>query len=200
MKHIEEILERHPGLNPQKKKMEALVNAICSMHNKGGKLLLCGNGGSASDCEHISGELLKGFLLERKTKEKIDLEDDILSHLQMGISAIPLTSFSSSLTAYSNDEKPELAFAQLVWALGRKEDVFLGISTSGNSQNVVAAAKTAKAMGIITVALTGEKESALSELCDITIKVPEAQTHKIQELHICVYHAICAQCEEILFG
>lgn len=201
MSYICETVKRYPCLKVCEKDMMALTEAICLMYKEGGKALLCGNGGSAADCEHISGELLKGFLLQRKTETgDIPLEDSILSKLQKGIPAIPLSSFSSALTAFSNDEDSSLSFAQLVFALGKKEDVFIGISTSGNSENIVAAAKTAKALGMKTAALTGEKESLLSEICDITVRVPERETYKIQELHLPVYHSICAECEKIIFG
>lgn len=199
--YIDNTVKRYPCLKECEKEMKELVSAICTMHKKGGKLLLCGNGGSAADCEHISGELLKGFLLPRKSDEKqYGAEKEIISKLQKGIPAIPLTSFTSSLTAFANDENSDLSFAQLVFALGKKEDVFLGMSTSGNSKNVVAAAKTAKVLGIKTAALTGAQGGELSEICDISIKVPENETYKIQELHLPVYHAVCAQCEWEVFG
>lgn len=201
MSYIEEAVKRYPCLKACEKDMKALTEIICSMHNEGGKLLLCGNGGSAADCEHISGELLKGFLLPRRPqKDEIPLEENILSKLQKGIPAVPLSNFSSALTAFSNDEDSSLSFAQLTFALGKKEDVFFGISTSGNSKSVVAAAKTAKALGMKTAALTGEKESELSDVCDVTVRVPENETYKVQELHLPVYHAVCAECERIVFG
>ncbi len=201
MNYIIDLVKQNPCLEACKSDMERLVETVCDMYKNDGKLLLCGNGGSAADCEHISGELLKGFLLKREVSEgEIPLESELLSKLQKGVPAIPLVSFTSFLTAYINDVSPDMAFAQLVFALGKKEDVFLGISTSGNSENVVLAAKTAKALGMKTIALTGENESELSELCDITVKVPESETYKIQQLHLPVYHAICAECERILFG
>lgn len=200
MSYIEEAVKRYPCLKKCENDMKALTEAICLMYKEGGKALLCGNGGSAADCEHISGELLKGFLLPRTPeKDEIPLEETILSKLQKGIPAIPLSSFSSALTAFSNDEDSDLSFAQLVFALGKKEDVFLGISTSGNSKSIVSAAKTAKALGMKTAALTGERESQLSAICDITVRVPESETYKVQELHLPVYHAVCAECEKMIF-
>lgn len=199
--YIDDTVKRYPCLKECEKEMRQLVSAICTMYKTGGKLLLCGNGGSAADCEHISGELLKGFLLPRKPDEKqYGAETEIIAKLQKGIPAIPLTSFTSSLSAFANDEHADLSFAQLVFALGKKEDVFLGISTSGNSKNVVAAAKTAKVLGMKTVALTGAEGGELSEICDIAVKVPESETYKIQEIHLPVYHAVCAQCEWEVFG
>ena len=180
--------------------MEKTVDIICGMHKGGGKLLLCGNGGSSSDCEHISGELLKGFIKKRPYKKgEIGLEEEILSKLQKGIAAIPLSSLTASLSAFGNDVESSLGYAQLVQSLGRKGDVFIGISTSGNAKNVAAAAKVAKAMGMTAIGLTGMGGGELSRICDVTIKVPETETYKIQELHLPVYHALCAQCEENLF-
>ena len=200
MNYIIDTIKQFPCLEVCKKDIERFVDILCDMHKSSGKLLICGNGGSAADCEHISGELLKGFLLERKVSEsELPLESEILTKLQKGVPAIPLVSFSSFLTAYSNDVDGKMSFAQLVFALGRKEDVFLGISTSGNSENVVLAAKTARALGMKTLALTGENESELSRICDVTVKVPESETYKIQQLHLPVYHSVCAECERILF-
>ncbi len=201
MNYITDMIKQFPCLENCREYMEKAVEIICEMQKKAGKLLLCGNGGSAADCEHISGELLKGFLLKREVSDRdISLESELLSKLQKGIAAIPLVSFTSFLTAYANDVSSDMAFSQLVFVLGKKEDVFFGISTSGNSENIVLAAKTAKALGMKTLALTGENESELSEICDVTIKVPESETYKIQQLHLPVYHAICAECERKLFG
>lgn len=195
MKQIELLMERIPSLAGQADAIRAAVEAICTMYRTGGKVLLCGNGGSAADCEHISGELLKGFLKKRPYNEN----DAAFDKLQQGIAAIPLSSLSAAISAFANDVDPELVFAQLVGALGKSEDVFWGISTSGNSKNVVAAAKIAKARGMKTIALTGKNGGALAMLCDIAICVPEEETYRIQELHLPVYHAICAQCEDLLF-
>ena len=200
MNYINDTINRYPVLSVCKKEIEAAVDAICNMYKSGNKLLLCGNGGSASDCEHISGEFLKGFVKKRPYfANELNLEEDILSKLQKGIPAIPLTSLSASLTAFANDIDPILCYAQLVSALGKENDVFLGISTSGNAKNVACAAKCARALGIKTIALTGKDGGLLKDICDITIIVPENETYKIQELHLPVYHAICAQAEENLF-
>ena len=129
-----------------------------------------------------------------------ELEEEIRSRLQRGIPAVPLPALDAALTAFSNDVDASLSYAQLVFALGNKNDVFVGISTSGNAQNVCAAAKTARAIGMRTVALCGQSGGELASLCDCCIRVPEAETYKIQELHLPVYHALCAQCEEELFG
>ena len=178
---------------------------IVDCHNRGGKVLLVGNGGSAADCEHIAGELLKGFLLKRepvsdelsRLKEKLG---DRAEKLQRGVSAIPIPSISGALSAFVNDVEAELAYAQMVYALGRKDDVLIAISTSGNSKNVVAAAECASALGIKTVALTGAGGGKLSMLADILIASPEKETFKVQEHHLPIYHAICAEVEKIIFG
>lgn len=195
MNYIETLIARFPELRVCADAIEQTVNAICDMKAVDGKVLLCGNGGSAADCEHISGELLKGFLKKRPYLQ----EDEAFAKLQQGIAAIPLSSLSSALSAFANDVDAELVFAQLVGALGTKNDRFWAISTSGNSKNVVAAAKTAKAIGMQTIALTGKGGGALAEICDIVIAVPETETYRIQELHLPVYHAICAECENRLF-
>lgn len=201
MTYIDELVRRYPQLWECENEAKEVVDIICNMHSEGGKLLICGNGGSAADCEHISGELMKSFLLERKPNtDDYKQYTDIISCLQCGIPAIPLASFTSLGTAFSNDESPQFAFAQLVFILGKKEDVFLGISTSGNSENVVAAAKTAKVKGMKTIAFTGKNGGALKKICDVTVRVPETETYKVQELHMPVYHAVCAEVEKYFYG
>ena len=194
MNHIEKLINRIPALAPLASEIEGAVAAICQMHRAGGKLLLCGNGGSAADCEHISGELLKGFLQKRPPVE------DVPEVLQQGVAAIPLPSLSASLSAFANDVEPALVYAQLTYALGRQGDVFMGLSTSGNSRNVVEAAEVAKKQGLLTIALTGATGGKLASISHITIRVPETETYLVQELHLPVYHAICAEVEERLFG
>ena len=185
--------------------MELLRN----MYRDGGKLLCCGNGGSCADCEHIVGELMKSFLIMRPMNDdvKANLDklfpedaDKFYNCMQRGIPAISLPSQVAVLSAYVNDVDPEFMYAQLVQGYGRGSDVVLCISTSGNSKNVVRAAQMAKALGLKTLALTGAKDSKLSMLCDVTVRVPETETFKIQELHLPVYHYLCAQLEEELFG
>lgn len=202
MNYIEKIIKENPALAPCKEAMEQITAALVAMHRGGGKLLLCGNGGSASDCEHISGELLKGFLSKRPidAEELPTLDGEIREKLQRGIGAVPLTSLSALSTAFANDVDPMLIFAQSVFALGQKGDVVLGLSTSGNSKNVVAALKVAKAMGLTTVAMTGESGGEMKKIADITLAAPETETYKVQQLHLPAYHAICAEVEKILFG
>lgn len=199
-------LEERPALSVCGKEIRQAVDMILDMHRNGGKLLLCGNGGSAADAEHIAGELLKGFLLTRtptgQLYEKLSgvLGEKDAAKLQKGVSAIPFPSLVGVGSAFCNDVDPSLVYAQLVLALGRAQDVLFCISTSGNSKNVVQAAKAAKALGIRTIALTGASGGALKAICDISICVPEIETYRVQEYHLPVYHAICAQVEEELYG
>ena len=193
MNYVEKLITRTPALTLAASEIEGAVEAICQMHRAGGKLLLCGNGGSAADCEHISGELLKGFLQKRPPAE------DVPKVLQQGVAAIPLPSLSASLSAFANDVEPSLVYAQLTYALGRRGDVFMGLSTSGNSRNVVEAAEVAKKPGLLTIALTGADGGKLADVCHITIRVPETETYLVQELHLPVYHALCATVEEHFF-
>lgn len=201
MNQIDKIISENPALLPCKAAMEQFTAAIVCMHENGGKLLLCGNGGSAADCEHISGELLKGFLSKRPLPADTltGLEDELRAKLQRGIGAVPLTSLSALGSAFANDVDPALSYAQAVLALGQKNDVVLGISTSGNAKNVAAALKVARAMGLKTLAMTGEKGGLLKEIADVTLAVPETETYKVQQLHLPAYHAICAEVERILF-
>lgn len=205
MKYTDELCERYPALAGVKNEVEAAINTIISAYRLGGKILLCGNGGSAADCEHISGEFLKGFIMKREpVGEELaalssELKEDAIK-LQRGVPAIPLSSLSASLTAFMNDVDPSLVYAQLVYALGKSGDVLIALSTSGNSKNIVSAVKCAKALGIKTVALTGKCGGVLASLADLTVKVPENETYKVQEYHLPVYHAICADVEDVLFG
>ena len=205
MTHVEKLLERYPTLKVTKDEIEKAIDLIVASHARGGKLLLCGNGGSSADCEQIAGELLKGFVMKREPKGK-DLKwlteamgaDAEL--LQRGLCAIPLPSITGALTAYTNDVDPTLSYAQLVYSIGKAGDTLIAISTSGNSQNVVKAAKCAKALGISVIGLTGESGGELLDLADACIRAPELETYKIQELHLPIYHAICLEVEERLFS
>ena len=163
MNAIEQLIARYPSLSSCKEPLEQAVEAIVSMHRKGGTLLLCGNGGSAADCEHISGELLKGFISTRplSEEERKGIPDKAATYLQGAVKAIPLPALVSVGTAFANDVSAELSFAQLVWAFGESNGVFLGISTSGNAKNICAAAKIAQAKGMLTVAMTGKTEERL---------------------------------------
>lgn len=203
------LIERYPKLTVCKEDIKKAYELIETAYRKGGKLLVCGNGGSASDSEHIVGELMKEFKLKRKVYgdhatalKEIDLElgQVLADNLQGALPAISLTAHSSLQTAFMNDVVPELVFAQQVNGYGKEGDVFLGISTSGNSMNVLYAAVNAKAKGLKVIGLTGCKESKLMKYSDVCIRVPEAETYKIQELHLPVYHCLCLMLEEKFFG
>ena len=202
MNYIDNLIERYPSLSSCRDDILAATNLIVEMHKADGKLLLCGNGGSAADCEHISGELLKGFISKRPLSESDlpGIPSEVKACLQKGIAAVPLSSLSALSTAFLNDVSPENIFAQLVYALGKKNDAVLGLSTSGNSKNVVLALQVAKSLGLKTIAFTGMTGGKLLNIADITIRVPECETYKVQELHLPVYHAICAEVEKIIFG
>lgn len=205
---LNELLKRYPCLESTSEDIIKAENALITCFKNGNKLLICGNGGSCADCEHIAGELMKGFLSKRPLSEEQkaemkancpEIDEKYLLLLQRAVPAIALTSFTALNTAFCNDVEPKLVFAQGLMGLGEKDDVLLCISTSGNSKNVVAAALTAKALGIKTIGLTGKTGGKLKEICDICVCVPETETFKVQELHLPVYHYLCARVEEKLF-
>ena len=206
---LNDLLSRYPLLKVCEERIEKSFLLLKQSYTDGGKLLICGNGGSAADAEHIVGELMKGFksprLLDEASQQKlkdIDKEEGSLlaENLQGALPAIALDGHPALTTAYINDCNPLLCFAQQVNGYGREGDVLIGISTSGNSQNIIYAAVTAKAKGMKVVGLTGAKDSKLSELADVCIQVPETETYKIQELHLPVYHCLCLMLEEEFFG
>ena len=197
-----ELFQRYPSLEGCKKDIYNAYAVICECFKRGGKVLCCGNGGSAADCDHFAGELLKGFLKKRplSADEKQQFPNNFIAeNLQKGLPVISLCAHTALMTAFENDAVPSLVFAQQVYAYAKKEDVLFCLSTSGNSENVVYAAQTAKAEGIVCIAVTGEKESELSKICDICIRLPETETYKIQELTLPVYHCIAAMLEDNFF-
>lgn len=199
---FDDLFIRYPVLNVCKNDIENAYDAMAECFDNGGKLLCCGNGGSAADCDHLVGELMKGFLKKRplSDEEKNNFADSFVAdNLQKGLPAISLCAHSALMTAFSNDEMPSLVFAQQVYAYAANNDVLVAFSTSGNSENVVYAAEAAKAAGIKSIAITGQKESKLSELCDFCIRLPETETYKIQELTLPVYHCLAAMIEEKYF-
>ena len=196
---LNELISRYNVLEECREDIIKARDAIIRCYENGGKMLICGNGGSCADSDHIVGELMKGFLLKREIDDP-RLPSHICEKLQAALPAISLPSQSAALTAFMNDVDPSLVYAQLLYGYARPNDLFLGLSTSGNSQNVVNAATVAKAVGIATIAMTGARESKLSEISDVTIRVPECETFKIQELHLPIYHYLCASVEEHFFG
>lgn len=201
---LNELMTRYPSLTACKNEIEAASKAWIDCYENGGKLMACGNGGSCSDSEHIVGELMKGFLKKRPLSEaqmaemkknNPAVDDTYLLKLQGGLPAFALNSFSALNSAFCNDVDPELVYAQLLMGLGRVGDVLVCISTSGNSKNVVAAAQVGKALDLKVIALTGQNGGKLKEIADICICVPETETFKVQELHLPVYHYLCAETE-----
>ena len=209
MNKMDELLNRYPSLAVCQDDISSALSLMLDTYRKGGKIMVCGNGGSCADAQHIVGELMKGFLLRRPMTEQqkkmfaeaLGKEDAELfaARMQRGIPAMALDGATGFLTAYANDVDADYIYAQQVFACGQKNDLLIGISTSGNSKNVVNAMKAAKAMGIAGISLTGAKESKLSALSDVTIRVPETETFKVQELHLPVYHYLCAEMEAIVF-
>ena len=208
-RHIDTLIQRIPRLLGCRQDINDAYVLLKKAYSNNRKLLVCGNGGSASDSEHIVGELMKEFRLKRKVyvnqaeaMKAIDPEmgQILAENLQGALPAICLTGHSALTTAFMNDANADLIFAQQVNGYGKPNDVFLGISTSGNSKNVLYAAITAKSKGLSVIGLTGEAESRLSEIADVCIKVPETETYKIQELHVPVYHCLCLMLEEYFFG
>lgn len=205
MDYIKELIERYPALAICEKDICAAASAIIDSYKAGGKLIVAGNGGSAADSDHITGELLKSFVKKRKPDQKFldalsaidsDTGSYLSDKLQGSLPAIALTNNSALMTASLNDVDGNVLFAQQVMGFGKKEDVFLGISTSGNSKDVIYALAVAKAIGVKTVALTGKTGGKCKALADISIIVPENETFKIQEFHLPVYHALCLTIEE----
>lgn len=208
-KHVDLLIERYPVLKVCEK---SIIDAYLLMEEcyvNDGKLLIAGNGGSAADSEHIAGELMKRFKTPRPVTaefaEKLKSIDPVrgenLAHnLERGLMAIPLVAHEALSTAYINDVDGLGVFAQQLFGFGRPGDVFLGISTSGNSKNVMSATVVARAIGLKVIGLTGAKGGELAEVADVVIKVPETETYMIQELHLPVYHCLCLMLEDRFFG
>ncbi len=206
---VGELISRYPELETCRKELLAALEAICESYRGGHKLMACGNGGSASDAEHIVGELMKGFLLPRKLGEDMrrrleevcpEATGYFMENLQGALPAISLVNQVALNTAFANDQAPDLSFAQQILGMGEAGDVLVAISTSGNSANVVYAVQMGKAKGMKTIALTGKSGGRLKELADICIRVPEEETYRIQEYHLPVYHMLCIGAENEFFG
>ena len=209
MKHIETLMERYPQLKMCHDDIIAAYKIMEESYEGDHKLLIAGNGGSAADSEHIAGELMKRFETPRPVpndfaEKLVAIDKDrgpaLAKNLERGLMAIPLVAHEALTTAYINDVDGLGVFAQQLYGFGRLGDVFLGISTSGNSKNVMAATVVARALGIRIIGLTGKSGGELAKVADVTIKVPETRTYKIQELHLPVYHCLCLMLEDRFFG
>jgi D-sedoheptulose 7-phosphate isomerase len=208
-RHIELLIERYPILEPIKDQIVSAYFVLEGSYENGGKLLIAGNGGSAADAEHITGELMKGFKKQRKVSDEfaqklIDIDnergEELAEKLQEGLPTIALNNHGALTTAYLNDVDGTLCFAQQVNGYGKEGDTFLGISTSGNSKNVFYAAITAKAKGMKVIGLIGKDGGKLKNISDVSIVVPENETYMIQELHLPVYHCLCLMLEDKFFS
>lgn len=208
-KHLDHLIDRYPNLIVCREDIRRAYLLLESAYSSGRKLLVSGNGGSASDSEHIVGELMKEFRLKRKVYadqaenlRQIDSEMGtvLAENLQGALPAICLTGHSALTTAFMNDANADLIFAQQVNGYGKSGDVYLGISTSGNSKNVLYAAITAKSKGLKVIGLTGARDNKLMKYADVCIRVPETETYKIQELHLPVYHCLCLMLEDKFFS
>ncbi len=209
IKHIDLLISRYPELECCKNDIIDAYLLLEECYSNSGKLLIAGNGGSAADAEHIVGELMKAFKLPRKLDDKqqqslinanSELGKTLADNLQGALPAVALDGHFALTTAYMNDCEPLLCFAQQVNGYGCKGDVFLGISTSGNSKNVLYAATVARSKGMKVIGLTGNKDSKLSEYADVCIKTPATETFMVQEYHLPVYHCLCLMLEDKFYG
>ena len=208
-KELDELIRRYPQLDVCKNDIEKAYLLLQKTYDEDHKLLIAGNGGSAADSEHIAGELMKRFKITRPISEELSKKlmaidpqrgERLVGNLEMPLRAVPLTSHIAITTAYMNDADATGVFAQQLLGFGDAGDVFLAISTSGNSENIISACVVAKALNIKLIGLTGKKPSKLSDYADICIQVPETETYKIQELHLPVYHALCLMLESNYYG
>ncbi|MCQ2609718.1 MAG: SIS domain-containing protein [Lachnospiraceae bacterium] len=209
MRYLDDMIKENSEISILKNDIEKAIDLLEECFKKGNKLLICGNGGSASDSAHITGELMKSFVKKRKisddminnlkkicTSDELDLYNN---YLEQGLPCIDLTAFCSLNTAFINDTKSELLYANSVLGLGKEGDVLLSITTSGNSKNILHAVNVAKAKNIKTIALTGKSGGKIKDMVDISIISPKKDTYKIQEDHIKIYHTICLEIEDKMF-
>lgn len=209
LKHVDTLTERYPQLGTCREDIVTAYQIMLQAYENDKKLLIAGNGGSAADSEHIAGELMKRFKTPRPVPvefaEKLKSIDPVrgeklAKNLERGLMAIPLVAHEALSTAYVNDVDGLGVFAQQLYGFGRKGDVFLGISTSGNSKNVMSATVVARALGIKVIGLTGANGGELAKVADVSIRVPETETYMVQELHLPVYHCLCLMLEDKFFG
>ena len=208
MKLLDDLIRRYPALDPVKKEIEAAYHILVGTYENHGMTLICGNGGSASDAEHIVGELMKEFVKKRPVPAawsarlqelEGDAADDLINGLQGALPAISLNSQTALMTAFCNDADPSLVFAQQVLGYGRAGDTLIALSTSGNSANVLKAVRTARALGMKTILISGEGGGIIAPLADAAICLPSRETYKIQEYTLPVYHTLCLMLEDHFF-
>lgn len=199
---LEDLIERYPNLNGCQDTIKSVYNSLLKCFESDGRLYICGNGGSASDALHIVGELVKSFVVKRKLDSDFlnKANEEMIKNLQGALPAFALVENVALATAYGNDVNPDYIFAQQVYAYVKKGDCVMGISTSGNSKNVLHALECAKFKGAITLGLTGRDGGKMKNLCDSCIIVPENETYKIQELHLPIYHALCMMLEKKIWS
>ena len=205
---VNAFFERHPDLVCIRNEILRAADLWTYVLGNGGKILLCGNGGSCADCDHIAGEFLKGFLLKRPVNAELkdtmaekygEYGAEIAGKLQQGLPTISLVTHSAAISAFENDVDPELIYAQQVLAYGKPGDVLMGISTSGGANNVAAAVMTANSLGLHTIGLTGKDGGKLAQLAKLSLIMPQCETYRIQEDHLAVYHLLCAVVEYEIF-
>ena len=205
---INAFFDRHPDLVPLQEPILQACEMVKTAFQNGNKLLLCGNGGSCADCDHIAGEFLKGFLLKRPVNAELkntmeekygEYGTEIAGKLQQGLPTISLNTHSAAISAFENDVDPELIYAQQVLAYGKPGDVLIGISTSGGARNIAAAVMTANSMGLHTIGLTGKDGGKLAQLAELSLSMPQCETYRIQEDHLAIYHLLCAVVEYEIF-
>lgn len=205
----EQVVAEHPKLAACAFSVKTAFDLLFECAQAGGKVLTCGNGGSAADSEHIVGELMKGFTLARPVNAELREKfrsiygsegDWMADHLQQAIPAISLVSQTALITAFLNDVDPAMLFAQQVLGYGQAGDCLIALSTSGNSANVVNAVRTASVLGVKTIGMTGEGGGKLKQACDVCICAPAQNTARVQEYHQVIYHYLCEQLEAAVFG
>lgn len=208
MDYLQQLIDRYPQLESVRRNIDAAFDIIAETFSRGGKLLIAGNGGSASDADHIAGELMKSFVKKRELpdafKERITavdsaIADYVIPRLQQALPAIALSNHASLNTATINDVAGDMTFAQQALGYGKEGDALLAISTSGNSKNIIYAAAVSKAKNLSVIALTGRDGGELKRFADVSIIAPETETYKIQELHLPIYHCLCLMLEERFF-
>ncbi len=209
MDFYDDLVQRYPELAECLPDVRQATDALIHSFQQGGKILVCGNGGSAADSEHIVGELMKGYWLARPVPAELrrrlveawpDQGQALADHLQGALPAISLVSQTALMTAFNNDVDPTMVFAQQVYGYGRPGDVLLGLSTSGGSRNVINALRVGRALGLVTLGLSGRAGGEMRSVCDVVIRVPYDRTPEVQERHMAIYHAICGRLEEFFFS